>query len=291
MDIRDIAEAAISLNAGYAMVHIGVPPIVRVHDILQPTKLDKVDAEAMERLILSMPDGVKLMHSLTEQSVVETRVHLDHPKMILLATFFHESLGHALHLRLIATRTPTLKDLALPSIVDKITNCRRGLVVVASDARGGKTTTAYSILNHINLNRSVTILTCERLQTYELAHRISVIAFHAPFFTHLYLGQSESAFQLWPDCPTEYQSLWNGAAYEHRADMEPMTQSSTLDYIAFLDSIVAPTVEALDLDSDETGFPWYPDMSKLSHELMSLRHLQGHVGQLSELLMAPQHWH
>lgn len=26
-------------------------------------------------------------------------------------------------------------------------------------------------------------------------------------------------------------------------------------------------------------------MSKLSHELMSLRHIQGHVGQLSELLM------
>ena len=27
-------------------------------------------------------------------------------------------------------------------------------------------------------------------------------------------------------------------------------------------------------------------MSKLSHELMNLRHTQGHVGQLSELLMA-----
>jgi hypothetical protein len=26
-------------------------------------------------------------------------------------------------------------------------------------------------------------------------------------------------------------------------------------------------------------------MSKLSHELMNLRHIQGHVGQLSELLM------
>ena len=31
---------------------------------------------------------------------------------------------------------------------------------------------------------------------------------------------------------------------------------------------------------------WYPGMAKLSHELMNLRHLQGHVGQLSELLLA-----
>ncbi len=27
-------------------------------------------------------------------------------------------------------------------------------------------------------------------------------------------------------------------------------------------------------------------MSKLSHQLMNLRHRQGHIGQLSELLMA-----
>jgi len=27
-------------------------------------------------------------------------------------------------------------------------------------------------------------------------------------------------------------------------------------------------------------------MSKLSHQIMNLRHIQGHVGQLSELLMA-----
>ncbi len=40
------------------------------------------------------------------------------------------------------------------------------------------------------------------------------------------------------------------------------------------------------LAAGETGFSWYPSMSKLSHELMNLRHLQGHVGQLSELLMA-----
>ncbi len=42
----------------------------------------------------------------------------------------------------------------------------------------------------------------------------------------------------------------------------------------------------MDLDSDSTGFSWYPNMTKLSHELMNLRHIQGHVGQLSELLMA-----
>ena len=113
------------------------------------------------------------------------------------------------------------------------------------------------------------------------------IAFHAAYFAHLYLGQSPSALQPWPDCPPTYQSIWSDVEpYELPVDIDPITPASTLDYIAFIDALVAPTVDALDLDSDETGFPWYPDMSKLSHELMSLRHLQGHIGQLSELLMA-----
>ena len=50
--------------------------------------------------------------------------------------------------------------------------------------------------------------------------------------------------------------------------------------------MIDPTVDQLDLASDETGFSWYKNMSKLSHQLMNLRHMQGHVGQLSELLMA-----
>jgi len=35
----------------------------------------------------------------------------------------------------------------------------------------------------------------------------------------------------------------------------------------------------------ESGFSWY-SIPKLDHQLLNLRHLQGHVGQLSELVMA-----
>jgi hypothetical protein len=116
------------------------------------------------------------------------------------------------------------------------------------------------------------------------------IAFHAAYFTHLYLGQSEDAYQPWPErpegCLQLWQKPWDLEPYELPEGFEPYTKEQILDYIAYIGSLVDPTVETLDLDAEETGIPWYKGMGKLSHQLLNLRHLQGHVGQLSELLMA-----
>ena len=117
------------------------------------------------------------------------------------------------------------------------------------------------------------------------------IAFHAAFYTHLYLGQNEQAFQPWPGRREGiHHGLWHQPfavePYELPAEAEIYHRGELHEYIQFVDTLVDPTVAQLDLDSAETGFSWYKNMSKLSHQLMNLRHLQGHVGQLSELLMA-----
>lgn len=119
------------------------------------------------------------------------------------------------------------------------------------------------------------------------------IAFHAAFYTHLYLGQNEAAFQPWPARREGiHEGLWHPPfavePYELPEGAEIYRSNEIRDYIRFVDALVAPTVAQLNLDSEETGFSWYKNMSKLSHQLMNLRHLQGHAGQLSELLMAKE---
>ena len=124
------------------------------------------------------------------------------------------------------------------------------------------------------------------------------IAFHTTFFTHLYLVQNEAAFNesfVVGRSPSEVvKSLgadrWTQCGevepYELPEDAPALTREQILDYLSFIDTLVDPTVETLDLYSPKTGFSWYQNMTKLSHQLMNLRHIQGHVGQLSELLMA-----
>lgn len=116
------------------------------------------------------------------------------------------------------------------------------------------------------------------------------IAFHAAFFTQLYLGHDETTFEEWPGRHPADPNLFSDPAYmepyELPDDAEIYTRKEMLDYIAFVDSRLDPLIDALDLDSDEPGISWYKNISKLSFVLMNLRHVQGHVGQLSELLMA-----
>ncbi|MGC4045161.1 MAG: hypothetical protein QM758_15325 [Armatimonas sp.] len=109
------------------------------------------------------------------------------------------------------------------------------------------------------------------------------IAYHAIFYTHLYLASDLASFQAWEKHRDSVRYLWG------MPDMEPpYTQAELLEYLDWLIAALPPFVDSLNLDATETGFDWYPNMGKLEHQFVNIRHLQGHVGQLSELLMAQE---
>ena len=111
------------------------------------------------------------------------------------------------------------------------------------------------------------------------------IAYHALFYAHLYLVQDEAAFQQWEKHREGCDWLWEDDN-EKAPVFEPYSKPEILEYLDKVDGMVDEVIDALDLERADTGFPWYKNMTKLDHEIMSLRHIQGHVGQLSELLMA-----
>jgi hypothetical protein len=108
------------------------------------------------------------------------------------------------------------------------------------------------------------------------------IAYHAAFFGHLYMGQTEEAFKPWPKGRENAWELWA----EDAVEMEPYTKAEVLEYIGFVRGLIDDTVDGLDLDTADPGFHWYKNIGKLEHEILSIRHVQGHVGQLSERLFA-----
>ncbi len=112
------------------------------------------------------------------------------------------------------------------------------------------------------------------------------IVYHAAFYTHFYLSQTESDFKPW-------DRHVNHAVMTFAEEGEPLppgdtlySQRDLLEYIDLLSEKMEGILIALDLETLESGFPWYPNFPKLDHVLLTLRHLGVHVGQLQELLFA-----
>jgi hypothetical protein len=113
------------------------------------------------------------------------------------------------------------------------------------------------------------------------------VAYHTLYFTHLYLQRDEASFHPWP----HQAAAQNADAIGDRVDPasplpvipHPYSQAQVLEYLAFCDDMVDAAVDALDLDSSESGFWWYT-MSKLEHQLVNLRHVQHHAAQLADRL-------
>ena len=99
------------------------------------------------------------------------------------------------------------------------------------------------------------------------------VSYHTLFFTHLYLQQSEATFRKWPQQHGNDDGI-SGESY-------PPAQ--VLEYWSVCDAMVDGAVDALDLESMDSGFSWY-SMSKLEHQLVNIRHIQHHAAQLSDRL-------
>jgi hypothetical protein len=107
------------------------------------------------------------------------------------------------------------------------------------------------------------------------------IAYHGVFYADLYSHQRAEYFVRIPEDRGNDAQLW-----EDPPLVEPLSRTLVMSYIDRVSHEIEDRVLAMDLDSSETGIPWYKEMGKLEHQILNIRHLQGHVGQLSELLQA-----
>lgn len=110
------------------------------------------------------------------------------------------------------------------------------------------------------------------------------IVYHAIFYTHLYIQVNEAAFTPWPKHRDSVRILWGDGEVMPPAE-PPYTRDEMVEYLDMVNERVDEWMDVLDLASPDPGFDWY-HIPKLDHQILTIRHLQGHVGQLSELLMA-----
>ncbi len=98
------------------------------------------------------------------------------------------------------------------------------------------------------------------------------VAYHALFFTHLYVADSEETFTPWIKHRDGYED------FDVPQIAEPYDRNTILEYLAFCQQQVGQRVPRLNLEEGFDGWTY----TKLELQIYSIRHIMQHTGDLME---------
>ncbi|MGW8368514.1 MAG: type IV pilus twitching motility protein PilT [Gammaproteobacteria bacterium] len=151
----------LGLAQGCSDVHlaVGVPPMLRMNGDLLPIKFrDLADTELegyIDEILTSTQkrhyqEGNDLDFSYVADEGARFRVNL-----------FRKDTGPGATFRYIPAEIPTLENLGLPSVVEKLCDLHQGMVLVTGSTGTGKSTTLAAMIDLINKTKAVNIISLE----------------------------------------------------------------------------------------------------------------------------------
>ena len=83
--------------------------------------------------------------------------------------------SYSVVLRVIPNKVPTVEELGIPAVINEIANERNGIVLVTGPTGSGKSTTLAAIINKLNREKAIHIITIEDPIEYLHPHNVSTI--------------------------------------------------------------------------------------------------------------------
>lgn len=166
--IEPMLEEVVKLDASDLHLQAGVPPTLRVDGSLKAIPdAPNLTAEEVEKLVMSLLDDEQ-KEILTRDKEVDLSFSFGNYGRFRVNAF-HERGNLAAALRLIPSKIRTLDELGMPKVLKELANLPRGLVLVTGPTGSGKSTTLAAMLDTVNTERAVHILTIE--DPIEYAHQ------------------------------------------------------------------------------------------------------------------------
>jgi twitching motility protein PilT len=171
--IDDLLRIVVEKGASDLHLCAGVPPVIRLDGRLIPTNYEKATPQDTQRLMYDILTDEQIQRF---ESTLELDFSYSLGKMARFRVNVYRDRGAvAAAFRLIPTRIPTIRELNLPPVLEELTRLPRGLIIVTGPTGSGKSTTQAAMINQINMERSVHIVTIEDPIEYLHTHRFSII--------------------------------------------------------------------------------------------------------------------
>lgn len=174
LKIENLLEHVVKQDASDLHLTVGVPPQIRVDGALKAIpNLPNLTASEIEKLIYSIVDDIQKDILLKDMEVDFSFAFGDVARF--RANAYHQKGNLGLALRLIPTKIRTLEELGMPKILNNFTEFPRGLVLVTGPTGSGKSTTLAAMIDKINKEKALHIITIEDPIEYTHTHVKSII--------------------------------------------------------------------------------------------------------------------
>lgn len=150
---------------------VGEPPTIRVDGVLERTDSTPLTAAETKAIASAIIPSDKMEH--IEQGAAERSITVGEVAARVCVARVSGEINIAV--RLIPTSVPSAEMLGLPKGLIDASDAPRGLIVISGRIGSGKSTTAYSLLDHINANRKTNIHTFEDPIMYRLTPKRSLV--------------------------------------------------------------------------------------------------------------------
>lgn len=158
--IELLLEEVFKRKASDLHLQVGLPPILRIDGALTALHGSApLSEEVVENLVFALLDEDQKQILLRDKEFDFSFAFGDMGRFRVNA--FHERGNLAAALRLIPNEIRTIEQLGLPPVLNKFTEFPRGLVLVTGPTGSGKSTTLAALINKINTDRAVHIITVE----------------------------------------------------------------------------------------------------------------------------------
>ena len=157
--LNDILRNAVQAKASDVHINVGLPPLFRIHTVVQPSDFPIVTPEGSIRLAKEMMDE-KRWADFEEHRDADFSYEIPGTSRFRVnAHFQRKSVGIAI--RTINDKIRPIEQLFLPEIVSKLTYLPRGLILVTGPTGSGKSTTLAAMIDAINRREQGHIITLE----------------------------------------------------------------------------------------------------------------------------------
>ncbi|MBS1714828.1 MAG: PilT/PilU family type 4a pilus ATPase [Armatimonadetes bacterium] len=161
LKIRDLIEAGYAVTASDVMIKVGHMPMMKQFSAIKPLPGDwpVLDEEDIMRLLGEVMNA-RMKEKFEETNEMDLAFEIK-GKARIRTNVYRQRGGPAAVMRIIPARIRTLEELGLPSVLAEQTKHRQGLILCTGPTGSGKTTTLAALLDIINEQRPVHIVTVE----------------------------------------------------------------------------------------------------------------------------------